>query len=319
MSPKGINSHNSNNELLHFAAARFKGRISMVKNKKLWIILFIAPTALIFALVFLVPLITVFVTSLCSYSPFQSPRFIGFENFKTLFLNNSDFWQAISNTIVWILLQITVSVSIGVLIALLLYKKPFGWKFVRASYMIPNIIPTAATGLMFYLLLNPDLGIVKGIFTAIGREDLVPNLFGNSSYTFLTVTATWIFYSAFNTVLIMSEIGTIPTEIFESAKVDGATELQIDFYITLPMLKSILTTCVILASVSMISQFDILYMTTKGGPGNSTLNLPLYLFKTANLEMNYGLANAIGVVQILFGLLLVFTINKIAKIGKENR
>lgn len=295
-----------------------EGRIYVVKNKNFWVIAFIAPTVLLFTIIFALPLVTVFVTAFCNYTPFQSPVFAGIDNFKTLFINNSDFWKAISNTTIWILLQTTLSISFGILVALLLYRKPFGWKFVRASYMIPNIIPTAATGLMFYLLQNPDLGIVKSIFEALGKGDLTPNLFGNSSYTFITVTCTWIFYSAFNTILIMSEIGTIPTEVFESAKVDGASRFQVDVFITLPMLRNILTTCVILAAVSMISQFDILYITTKGGPDNTTLNLPIYLFKTANLEMNYGLANAIGVVQIIFGLFLVVSIGKIFKFGQKN-
>ena len=86
---------------------------------------------------------------------------------------------------------------------------------------------------------------------------------------------------------------------------DGAKPWQMDRYITIPLMKNIFGTCVVLASVAMVSQFDIIYVTTKGGPGNSTLNLPNYLSNVATLENNYGKANAVGVIQIALGLVLV--------------
>lgn len=76
-------------------------------------------------------------------------------------------------------------------------------------------------------------------------------------------------------------------------------------------MKNAFGTCVVLASVAMVSQFDIIYMTTKGGPGNATLNLPTYLYKIITLENNYGKANAVGVIQIALGLVLVILIQKL--------
>ena len=85
-------------------------------------------------------------------------------------------------------------------------------------------------------------------------------------------------------------------------------------------MKNIFGTCVTLASVAMVSQFDIIYMTTKGGPGSSTLNLPIYLYKAATLENNYGKANAVGVVQIVIGITLVLLIQRLfmGKAGEED-
>ena len=82
-------------------------------------------------------------------------------------------------------------------------------------------------------------------------------------------------------------------------------------------MKNAFGTCVILASVAMVSQFDIIYMTTKGGPGTSTLNLPIYLYKAATLENNYGKANAVGVVQIIIGITLVILIKGLFREKKE--
>ena len=114
-------------------------------------------------------------------------------------------------------------------------------------------------------------------------------------------------------------MGAIDKEIYEAARVDGAKPWQVDRFITLPLMRNIFGTCVILASVAMVSQFDIIYVTTKGGPGSTTLNLPMFLYKAATLENNYGKANAVGVVQIVLGLVLVVLIQQLFREKKEIR
>ena len=287
------------------------------KNKKIWIFLFTIPCMILFALVYAVPIITVFYTSLCDYTAFSSPAFQGIKNFITIF-SDSDFICSIRNTLLWVVLQSTIHVGVGLAMALVLRRKPKGWKFARTAYMIPNIIPTAATGVMFTLLLNPMFGIVKPIMDFLGIDyAMVPNLFGNSRSAFWTVTATWILYSGFNTIIFLAEMGAVSKEIYEAAAIDGATPWQADRYITLPLMRNVCGTCVTLASVAMVSQFDIIYMTTKGGPGTSTLNLPIYLYKAATLENNYGKANAVGVVQIIIGITLVILIKGLFREKKE--
>ena len=287
------------------------------KNKKIWIFLFTIPCMILFALVYAATIITVFYTSLCDYTAFNSPAFQGIKNFITIF-SDSDFICSIRNTLLWVVLQSTIHVGVGLAMALVLRRKPKGWKFARTAYMIPNIIPTAATGVMFTLLLNPMFGIVKPIMDFLGIDyAMVPNLFGNSRYAFWTVTATWILYSGFNTIIFLAEMGAVSKEIYEAAAIDGATPWQADRYITLPLMRNVCGTCVTLASVAMVSQFDIIYMTTKGGPGTSTLNLPIYLYKAATLENNYGKANAVGVVQIIIGITLVILIKGLFREKKE--
>ena len=291
-----------------------------IKNKGLWIALFTIPCMLLFALVYAAPIVTVVYTSLCNYTTFSSPEFAGVKNFVTIF-GDKDFLVSIKNTLLWVLLQAGFHVTLGLIMALVLRRKPKGWQVVRTAYMIPNIIPTAATGVMFTLLLNPSFGVVKPLWEKLGvNTSQVPNLFGNSRYAFWTVTFTWILYSGFNTIIFLAEMGAIDKEIYEAARVDGAKPWQLDRYITLPLMKNIFGTCVTLASVAMVSQFDIIYMTTKGGLGNSTLNLPIYLYKAATLENNYGKANAVGVVQIVIGISLVLLIQRLfmTKAGEED-
>lgn len=289
-----------------------------IKNKGFWIAAFTMPCMVLFALVYAAPIVTVLYTSLCDYTTFSPPAFTGMKNFASIF-GDQDFLVSIKNTLIWVLLQSVFHVTLGLVMALVLRRKPKGWKIVRTAYMIPNIIPTAATGVMFTLLLNPTFGIVKPFLKKIGIEvSQTPNLFGNSKYAFWTVTATWILYAGFNTIIFLAEMGAIDKEIYEAARVDGASPWQLDRFITLPLMRNIFGTCVTLASVAMVSQFDIIYMTTKGGPGNTTLNLPIYLYKAATLENNYGKANAVGTVQIAVGLALVLLIQRLFREKKED-
>ena len=290
----------------------------MSTRKKIkWIVLFILPCMLLFCLVYAAPIVMVLYTSLCEYTVSSSPSLIGFQNFAEIFRDEA-FFVSIVNTLKWVLIQSTFHVTLGFIVALLLRRKSKGWKIVRTAYMIPNIIPTAATGVMFTLLLNPTFGILKPIYEWLGMDTAhIVNLFGNSKYAFWTVTATWVFYSGFNTIIFLAEMGAVDKSIYEAAVVDGATPWQLDRYITIPLMKNIFGTCVTLASVAMVSQFDIIYMTTKGGPGTATLNLPTYLYKIVTLENNYGKANAVGVVQIALGLLLVVLIQRLFRERKN--
>ena len=198
------------------------------KGKKGWIIAFVLPCVVLFCLVYAIPFIMVITTSFCNYTLTQAPAFQGLENFKIIFADY-DFVVSIVNTLKWVLIQSTIHVTFGFVMALILRRKPKGWKFVRVAYVIPNIIPTAATAVMFSLLLNPSFGIVKMIYEKLGlNTSQVVNLFGNSKYAFLTVTATWVFYSGFNMLIFLGEMGAISPDIYEAAMIDGATAGQAD-------------------------------------------------------------------------------------------
>lgn len=99
---------------------------------------------------------------------------------------------------------------------------------------------------------------------------------------------------------------------------DGANNFQIDLHITLPMLRNVIGTTIIMGATYMLQMFDLIFLTTQGGPGTTTTNLPLYLYKTAMINNNYGYANAIGSFIIILGLIFLFIINKSFRIGKTD-
>jgi len=287
-----------------------------MKISKKWLFLFLFPTTLVFAFVYAIPLVMLLVTSFTNWAVASKPAFNGIQNYIKLFTDDTQFVHAFINTFVWMILQSTVHIAIGVLVALILVRKKFYWKFTRTVYMFPNIISSAAVGMMFVMILNPSFGAVNSLLGKLGFENL-PNWFMDTKTAFGTITMTWLPFAAMITILIMAEITSVDESIIEAARIDGANNMQIDRRIILPLMKNIIGTTTILGATSMLQKLDIIMMTTKGGPGDRTLNLPLYVYNTAFTSNNFGLANSVGVIMIVMGLLVVGLINKVYGMGKK--
>ncbi|CAM3910624.1 sugar ABC transporter permease [Aeromicrobium ponti] len=288
-----------------------------MKSNRLWYTLFLAPAILIFLLVFGFPVVNVIFTSFFDYKINQPMKFIGFDNYIALFSDKA-FLISAKNTIIWVVLQGTVHVILGVAVALVLSHKPFGWKIVRTSYMIPIIISSAARAMLLLYVFNPQMGLVNSLFKMLGFENFSLNWYYDPSTSFWTVTSGWLFFASLITIIVMAEIATIPQSLYDAAKIDGASKLQTDLFVVLPLLRNVIGISVILAATSMLKEFELIFLTTNGGPNDTNLNLPLYLYKEAMMLNNYGYANSIGTLLIFLGLILIFTITKLFRFGQSD-
>lgn len=290
-----------------------------MRGRRLCIPLFLLPTVLLFLTIFAVPLGMVLGTSLLEYRIFPNRlSFVGLDNYVALFAADASFRQALINNIVWILIHCTVHVGLGVLLALQLYKKPKGWKFVRVAYMIPSIISNAAVAMIFLNIYNPSYGVINSTLKAVGLGSLQANWLYNPGTSFISTTMIWTLFSGYNTTLVLSQALSIDEGILEAARVDGATNIRLDLCIVLPLVKRMVGTTMIMAATYMLQMFDLIFITTRGGPGVSTTNLPLLLYKTSMIENNFGYANAIGVVIIALGLLCMGVINRSLKLNRDD-
>lgn len=287
-----------------------------MNNNKKWIIAFLVPATLIFIFVYAFSIGVLVVTSFTDWSIGSKISFVGLRNYIELF-KNADFIKSLINTIIWILLQSTVHVAIGVIFALILSRKKWYFKFARTAFMIPNIISSAALGLLFLSIFNPQFGLVNNTIRALGFTEFSQNWFMDPKTSFFTVTITWLPFAAVVAILILAEMASISEDVYEAAKVDGATEFQTIRLITLPLLRNIIGTATILSATSMLQKLDIIMMTTAGGPGNKTLNMPMFIYQTALKENNFSLANTGGVYLIILGLISVGLISKIYKTGES--
>lgn len=287
----------------------------MKANKK-WIIIFLIPGLLLFSFVFAISLVVLFVTSFTDWTVSTPGHFIGLGNYIALFTDDS-FLRSVTNNIIWIVLQSTVHVAIGVVFALIIARKKWYYKIARTVFMIPNIISSAALGMLFLCVFNPKFGPVNALIRALGVEGFSHNWFMHPSTAFLTVTLTWLPFAAVISILMLAEMAAVDSSIYEAAAIDGATETQINLYVTLPMMKNVIGTGTILAATSMLQKLDTIMMTTSGGPGDLTMNMPMLIYKTSLRNNNFSYGNAQGVVLIILGLIVVGLINRVYNVGEE--
>ncbi|MGN0355712.1 MAG: carbohydrate ABC transporter permease [Muricoprocola sp.] len=289
----------------------------MKKIKRIWIFLFLLPTILLFFLVYLGPMVLAAVTSFTKWNGMTPMKFIGLRNYVRIF-QDSVFHAALKHTLIWAVLAVVIHVPFGVLVALVLKRKKRGWRFVRAAFMVPNVISRAAISLMFVFIYKVDVGVINTVLKGIGLEKYCTNWLADPHTAFACVTNIWLWYAALITLITLSEIFSISSEIEESAKVDGASPLQIDFYIYLPLLKRIIGTGIIIAITAVFKEFESIYMTTNGGPGSSTMTISVMMLDKIVQSNQYGYANALGMLLLLMGVAAMAICNGIFSMSESD-
>jgi raffinose/stachyose/melibiose transport system permease protein len=183
--------------------------------------------------------------------------------------------------------------------------------------MLPNIISPTAMAILFVFVYKPDIGILNSILQNFSPGFSVNWLFDDRT-AFLSVTMVWLFYAAVITLITLSELIAIPNDLRESALIDGATDLQIDLYIHLPLIRKIIGTGVIIAVTAVFKKFDIIYLTTNGGPGNATMTMSVMMVNNIVMSNRYGYANAIGTLLLAMGIGSMLLATSAFKLGQSS-
>lgn len=289
-----------------------------MKVKKWKLASFLIPCLLLFALIYLIPMCMVFGSSFFEWKAGGVFEFVGLDNYINAFTKDSRMKTAMGNTAIWVVLQSVVHVTLGTVIAFMLARRRRGWKVLRTIFMVPNVVSAAALGVIFLNVFNAKYGIINSFITQVTGKPFTKNWFFEQDSAFITVTWSWLLYAGLVIILILVSVLSIPEDVIEAAKIDGASEMEINLKIRLPLIRTILGTSVILSATSMLREFELIYLTTNGGPGDMTLNLPLYLYKTSMTDNNYGYANMMGVVLIVAGIIVVYAINRVFRMNEAD-
>ena len=271
---------------------------------------FLSPALVIMLTFFVLPVIYVVVVSMLKWNGISAPTVVWFQNFEKLFRDKS-FIRSVTNNIIWALVAGFIQVPLAMLMAIILSRKPRGWKFFRTVYFFPQVISGIALATLWRAIYNADTGLLNGLLRAIGMGDAARDWLGTVETAFPAVLIYWVFYIGYYMVIMMADITTIDTSYYEAATIDGATDFQQAIYITIPLIKKTsLLTCVTLASVMGLRQFEQVYMLTNGGPANTTSTIVLYMYKRMQ-DANYGVASASAVILIIVGVVFIVCIRKL--------
>ncbi len=284
-------------------------------------LLYLFPAFLIYLLFTFIPIIETFRASFFDWNGFSESRtFIGFGNYIKLF-SDPLFLKAISNNLVFILFYSILPILIGLLLSALLSGQPIpGFSFFRTLYFLPQVISMVVVGVVWRWMFNPVSGPINQFLSLVGLDQLRQAWLGSFQYALPAVGSigTWVQYG-FCMVLFLAGIQRIPIEYYEAASLDGANGFKQFVYITVPGLKSEIGVAMITTMIAALRVFDLIYSTTRGGPGDSTLVTGFLIYRSAILNNRIGYGAAIAMVLTIIILALSFLIRRMMREeqGKE--
>lgn len=290
-----------------------KGRMEW--QRKVFIAGFLAPTMLMFCIFYLYPLVTVFVTSFCKwdYTNITSPEFFGwkdmFNNYQYIFTTYPFFWEALKNSSIWAMLGIFFQIPVSTLIALAFSRKMRGVNVIRNIYIVPCMISSAALGMIFLQLYSPLYGIVNPVISLFKGEAFGENILLIKNSAFIALTCAYIFFTGTTTLMILGNIMAIPQEVREAAYLDGASGFVQDLHITIPMIKGTLKTVSVLAATSGFLLYNEVFFLTKGAAGTYSISYVIRELAITSPRTQFGRANAVALIQILGGMLIILIVN----------
>lgn len=269
--------------------------------------IFLAPVIILLIIFIFYPILDTFNTSLYKWNGISSGKsFIGLGNWSTL-IKDSSFWIAFRNNIEIMILSIVIQIPIGLALATFL---DFGGKkmnLFKVLWFIPLLMSSVAIGFLFSYALATNGGIISTISKVFGGGNI--DLLGNPQTALLTVIGVicWQF-TPFYMVYFMAAFTNVPYDVFEAARIDGATRGQYFWKIALPLLVPSMKSAAILSMVGSLKYFDLIYVMTGGGPGTSTELMATYMYKQSFKTFNMGYGSAVaGGMFILITLVSLIT------------
>ncbi|WP_248930479.1 carbohydrate ABC transporter permease [Paenibacillus hamazuiensis] len=277
-------------------------------NQKLhrWLnTLYIGPIFLFLGVFIFYSLFDTFKTSLYKWNGFSEDKtFIGLGNFAQLFADPI-FYQAIRNTLVYMVLTIGVQMVLGLLIALLLKTNVLLKTLYKIVFFLPVVLSHSVVSYVFRHIYDANDGSLNRALEAAGLGALAPSWLADPDIALYAIIVINIWaWTGFSFVMYYAALTLIDKELYEAAKIDGAGPVRTIIGITFPLLRSTHFSLIILGVIGSLKQFDYVFLTTGGGPGRSTELLSTYIYKKAILEYNAGYSSAMAVILLVIALLL---------------
>lgn len=281
--------------------------MAIYKNKKM-LLLFLLPAVILVVFLIFLPVILNVYYSLFKWTAYsKTMEFVGLKYYEKLF-TDINVWNAFLNNVKYAVVSIIFQVGLGLIIAHLLNiaaSRRFA-SATRVIIFIPAVISLTAIGLLWVIAYSPSIGFINPLLEKIGLGVFAHDWLGDSKTAMWAVimVSQWQ-YTGELVMLYTVGLQSVPTEVYESAKIDGAGGIQTFFKITVPMIKSTILMNTTITIIGAFMVFDEVYVMTSGGPGKSTEVLATMMYKTGFRMDNMGYASSIGV--LLFVITFIFS------------
>jgi len=268
-----------------------------ISNSKYGVII-TTPGFIIIVSLVVFPLAMLFVTSLLRYTPITPVKYTGLKNYLYIFSDRL-FPLSLRNTVFYAGGSTTLTVCGGLIIALLLSKITKGSGVFRTLAMLPWAVPLVISGFIWRWIFNPNVGVFSDLLMKLGLVSEPLPVFSNHILAMVAciVADSWV-RIPFMTVFTLAGIESIPRELYDAARVDGADCISSFRFITLPLIKHMVLIALLITSMISFRTIDVIFAMTGGGPGRATYVFSLYIIEQLWLRVNYGTGSAAGVIML---------------------
>lgn len=276
---------------------------------------------LLFVVCFMLwPMVNVFIMSIQNYQVLKPKdrAFIGLLNYVKIITDDPLFFKSLKNSAVWVLVSVVFQTVLGFWLALLLNQKFKGRGLVRALALSPWAVAGVMVGIIWSLILGETYGVLNDVLLKMGVIQRNISWFSSGSRAMAAAVMANIWRGIpFFTISYLSALSSVSEDIYESARIDGASSFVMLFRITIPMIKDTIVLTTLLRSIWTFNAVDLIYSLTYGGPNNATTTIPLYIMMKFKGELNYGYASALAAIATIIMMAVAFVYIRFGKLGKE--
>ncbi|RUX77684.1 sugar ABC transporter permease [Mesorhizobium sp. M7A.F.Ca.US.006.04.2.1] len=264
-----------------------------------------APSVVLLFVWMIVPLVITIWFSFQQYNPLNPIRdgFVGFSNYA-LFYSNPAFLQSILNTLTLVVSVLLITVIGGILLALLIDQPMWGQGIVRILVISPFfVMPPVAALVWKNMIMHPQYGVFADIARIFGAQPI--DWFGQHPMLAIIIIVAWQ-WLPFATLILLTALQSLDGEQKEAAEMDGAGFISRFIYLTLPHMSRAITVVILIQTIFLLSVYAEILVTTNGGPGYASTNLPFLVYQKALLEFKIGQASAGGVIAVILANIVAF-------------
>lgn len=286
-------------------AKKAKSKGALRRHKTLVAYSFILPNLLGFFILTFVPIVFSILLSFCEWDSGNPIKFVGLQNFVTMFTKDRSFRIALVNTLYFTIGVVPVTMAISLGLAILMNKPLKGRTFFRSVLFFPYVASLVAIAVVWMALFNPDRGPVNNLLIALGVSN-PPRWAASQTWALPTIMGLTIWKGmGYYMIVYLAALQGVSRDLYEAASLDGANKWQQFLNITWPSVTPTTFYILMMLMVSTFKSYDTMYITTQGGPGEATKVLAYHIYKMAFENSRFGYASAVA--MVLLAIILVLT------------
>lgn len=280
------------------------GRVDILRHQRRAGTILISPAILAILLISIIPLLAAFYFSFTHYDLLDTPKWVGLHNYIAI-LGDSVFWESVKNTLEFAVSQVAIGLVVATLVAALFNGSLFGGSLMRTLVYLPQAASYVVVALIWNLLLDPAVGPINRALQALGTGPLYFLSDTHWAMPSIVIMSMWRNLGYFM-IIILAALKSVPTELLEAAKMDGASAVRRFFSVSLPAIQGVVSFVAITWFLGALQMFTQSYVMTGGGPVNATRTVVYLMYDDAFTNLDIGSASAIAVMLFIIVVILSF-------------